>query len=114
MVSRQNSQSAIDFAWHSPYNKGVKQTNLFGAKLMKTLISNAAHIEASVTYGPSKSAKCRDVTTCNIMVADAVIATGTFGGKFSQEQAVKEFKRAPHRFMKTDMYAVAVGLGIVG
>jgi len=80
---------------------------------MKTLISTVSPLSAQVQYGESRSAKCRQITTCKIMVADAVIAEGTFGGKFSQTDALKEFKKNPQRFKKTEMYAVAQGLRIV-
>jgi len=74
-------------------------------------------LSASVTVHESKkSARCPHTSNVTIRFGDIVVAAATLGGRYSEAQALGEFKRNPHRFTKHagwDTYAEACGHGLV-
>jgi hypothetical protein len=49
-------------------------------------------------------------TSITIMLGTLAIATHTLGGKYSQKQALTEFKRNPQNFTRQEGYSIAKSL----
>lgn len=56
---------------------------------------------AKVTYTKPESGKVRFVTEVEISLGPVLIATATLGGRYSQTQALNEFRRNPANFEVT-------------
>ena len=80
---------------------------------MKTLISGTSPITARIILGESKSAKCRKISNIGIYAGTCLIASTTSGGEYTEEAALKEFKKNKAKFTKTELYAVAESLKLV-
>jgi hypothetical protein len=58
-------------------------------------------VTATVTHKEGQKAHAKVVTSATIWLnGDVVVAHGELGGMFSETQALEEFRRLPHRFVK--------------
>lgn len=55
-------------------------------------------IRAEVSYLNGVSAKCRVATKIKIFQNEKLVAYAAFGGRYSQNQAVREYLSNPRRF----------------
>jgi hypothetical protein len=80
-------------------------------------VATIVRLSASVTVHENvKLARCPAKSNITIRFGDIVVAAATLGGKYSEGQALGEFKRNPHRFTKHagwETYAAARGHGLV-
>lgn len=76
------------------------------------VVSKDTKLTAVVRYRKTEKKQCPVVTEVTILAKDLVVAFGTIGGRFSQIDAMKEFKRLPGRFKKGDYYGLAIALGL--
>lgn len=53
------------------------------------------------------------VSHITVKLGPVTVAKATLGGKYNEQQAVKEFTRLPHRFTKLAGFASAKQLGLV-
>lgn len=65
------------------------------------MIPVATELTAVVSHEKA-SGKVKVVSSVTIKLGDIVVATATFGGKYTQADALREFQKAPHRFSGTD------------
>lgn len=67
----------------------------------------ASNLTAVVSYEHTEG-KLRFITHVTIKAGNIVIATATFGGRYSQTQALQEFKRNSKRFTTTEAFVPAM------
>lgn len=78
---------------------------------MATKITPALSVVVETVPGYS----LRFVTNVTVNLTDIEVAKATFGGRWSQAAALKEFSKAPHRFAKCyPGYDMARSFGLVG
>lgn len=57
-----------------------------------------AELTVSISYIDGKKKRCSIVSIISIRLFDMLVATASFGGKYTKEQALQEWKRHPERF----------------
>ncbi len=67
---------------------------------------------AVVVFTPAKG-KVKCVTHITITMAGIKVATATKGGRYSQDDALTEFRRNPNSFTKLEGWETAKGLKLV-
>jgi hypothetical protein len=70
-------------------------------------------LTAVVNYERGKSRQCPFITKVKIVLGPCLVAEGTLGGKYSQNQAITELKHNPQRFKFGEGYLAARSLGLV-
>lgn len=71
------------------------------------MVKLASSLTAVVSYDRTIG-KLNTVTHVTIKAGDLVLATGSFGGRYSQNQALREFKVNTKRFTLTENYVPAM------
>ena len=60
-----------------------------------------------------QSGKVRFVTDIRIKLGPLTVAIGTIGGRATAEQALREYRKAPARFLKGPGHSTAAAIGLV-
>lgn len=79
----------------------------------QVLLSASTPVCTRVQYVPSNTGKAKMVTAIEVYAGSFQLATAKFGGRYSANDALKEFKKNPTRFRLTSRYADAALLGLV-
>jgi hypothetical protein len=69
-------------------------------------------LSAVVAYIDGKG-KCKVVTVATIKVGPTLVATAKLGGRFTQAQALAEYRKAPGRFTTLEGAKIARDMGLV-
>ena len=70
-------------------------------------------LEATVNHSRGRTKRTPVVSHIKINLGPVSVAQATLGGKFSEQQAINEFKRLPHRFTKLSGFDSVKLLGVV-
>ena len=74
----------------------------------KSLSASIIHLTS-----PRKGAKPKVVSSIAIVLGPFTVASAQLGGRYSEDQALNEYRRNPQRFRKGPGYPSAVALGLV-
>lgn len=78
-----------------------------------TVALSAYTLTVHVSPVETGKAKCPVATRIVIKMGDQFVAYGQLGGKYSQSQALSEFRRNPARFKPQGGYESAKAVGLV-